>query len=171
MKNHQTLFPELQLINNSVFKLCGFELGNINPETESQEYFACNFQLNGFNIQFRKAKVTPKKVGQFVTLWKRSETGITEPFNILDDFDFYIIATQVENQLGIFIFPKAVLLQNKILSDKNKDGKRGFRVYPPWDIVTNNQAQKTQLWQKNYFINISPNKEIDLESVKKILKK
>ncbi len=164
-------FPELQYLINSIFKLCGFELSNLVIEAESQEYHACNFQINGFNIKFRKAKVTPKKVGQFVTLWKRSETGITEPFNILDDFEFYIIAAQLENNLGIFIFPKAILEENKILTSLNYVGKRGFRLYPHWDISLNLQAKKTQLWQKDYFIELSTKLEIDFEKVKKIIMK
>ena len=170
MKNIQ-LYPELEKINNSIFKLCGFEISNLIQEAESQEYHACDFQLNGSLIKFRKAKVTPKKVGQFVALWKRSESGVTEPFNILDNFEYYIIATQTDINSGFFIFPKAILEENKILTSSNYVGKRGFRVYPPWDIVTNNQAQKTQLWQKNYFIELSTNLEIDFEKVKKIIMK
>lgn len=164
------LFPEIEQINNSIFKLCGFELSNLIPETESQEYFACNFQLNEINVKFRKAKITPKKVGQFVTLWIRNENGITEPFNISDDFEFYIIATQLENKLGIFIFPKTVLHQNKILSDKITDGKRGFRVYPPWDITTNDQAKKTQIGQTKNFLDISNDNTIDIKKAIELLK-
>ncbi|RYE38879.1 MAG: MepB domain containing protein, partial [Sphingobacteriales bacterium] len=38
-----------------------------------------------------------------------------------------------------------------ILSGNGKNGKRGFRVYPPWDLTENSQARKTQQWQLEYF--------------------
>jgi hypothetical protein len=51
-----------------------------------------------------------------------------------------------------FIFPKSVLHQKGVLADDEKDGKRGFRVYPPWDIAENKQAKQTQEWQSKYFL-------------------
>ena len=169
MINSKPLHSELELIDKSVFKICGLELTNIKTEAESQEYFAHNFLLNRQNIKFRKAKITPTKIGQFVTIWKRNSKGITEPFDISDKFEFYIIATRQNEKIGLFIFPKAVLYENKILSDKTWGGKRGIRVYPIWDVTTNKQAQKTQLWQTKYFLDISPDKEIDLEKARNLL--
>jgi hypothetical protein len=59
-------------------------------------------------------------------------------------------------------------LQEKgILSDDNKEGKRGFRVYPPWDIAINKQAKQTQEWQLKYFLETP----IDLEKAKHLFKK
>ena len=57
-------------------------------------------------------------------------------------------------RFGFFIFPKLVLLQNKILSSEHIEGKRGFRVYPRWEKPTILQAQKTQEWQVKYFIEL-----------------
>ena len=169
MINSKPLHSELELIDKSVFKICGLELTNIKTEAESQEYFAHNFLLNRQNIKFRKAKITPTKIGQFVTIWKRNKKGITEPFDISDKFEFYIIMTRQNENLGLFIFPKTVLYENKILSDKTRDGKRGIRVYPTWDLTVNKQAQKTQLWQTKYFLDISPDNEIDLTKAKNLL--
>ncbi|WP_317043821.1 MepB family protein [Kaistella haifensis] len=169
LTNSKTLHSELEIIDKSVFKICGFELTNVETEAESQEYFAHNFQLDGQNIKFRTAKITPTKIGQFVTIWKRNEKGITEPFDISDNFEFYIIATRQNEKFGLFIFPKTVLYENRILSDKTRDGKRGIRVYPTWDLTINKQAQKTQLWQTKYFLDISPDKEIDLTKAKNLL--
>lgn len=95
----------------------------LEKETESQAYLAHNFLLNGLNIKFRKAKITPTKIGQFVTLWKRNEKGITEPYDISDKFEYYIIATRQTENFGLFIFPKSVLYEHKILSDKTKRRK------------------------------------------------
>lgn len=162
-------FPDLKLIDELVFKPCNFILKNMKPESESQEYAALTFQLTNYKILFRKAKITPTKTGQFVTLWKRNEKGITEPFNLTDELDFYLIATKTPTNFGVFIFPKKVLHHHKILSDPARDGKRGIRVYPSWDETTSKQAQKTQVWQTEYFIDLSNPKQIDSNRVKNLL--
>lgn len=69
------------------------QLENLAIEKESREYFAHNFELNKQKVKFRMAKITPTKTGQFVTIWKRNENGITEPHNVDDEFEFYLIAT------------------------------------------------------------------------------
>ncbi|CAN5583175.1 MepB family protein [soil metagenome] len=164
--NANHLHPDLKLIDELFFKGCGLKFSNLLAEPESQEYAACNFQIDGRHIIFRMAKITPKKSGQFVTVWKRNEHGITQPFDISHNFDYFIIAAKKENQLGLFIFTKTVLHNNKILSDNNIDGKRGMRVYPAWDLTISSQAKKTQQWQTKYFIEISKSKIIDPKTVK-----
>lgn len=163
------LYSELELIDNSVFKPLRLELKNVEIELENQEYFAHNFKLGEQNVKFRTAKITPTKTGQFVTIWKRNEKGITEPFNITDSFDFYIIAARKDNKFGLFIFPKLVLYENRILSDRTRDGKRGIRVYPTWDLTTNKQALKTQLWQTKYFLEIFQDNQIEFKRAKYLL--
>lgn len=169
MRNSPKNFTQLELINKFVFQVCGIELNNLETELESQEYFAHNFELNNQNVKFRLAKITPTKIGQFVTIWKRNENGITEPHNILDKFEYYIIGTREEDKFGLFIFNKQVLTENKILTNKNVEGKRGIRVYPAWSLTTNKQAQKTQNWQTKYFVEIGNNNQIDIEKAKKLL--
>ena len=165
----KNIYTELLLINNLVFKLCNFKLTEVNIELESEEYFAHTFKLNQKNILFRTAKITPTKTGLFVTVWKRNNAGIIEPFNILDNIDFTIISARRNNHFGIFIFPKAVLYKHKILSSNDQKGKLGTRVYPTWELANNNQALKTQAWQTNYFIDLSNQKEINLEKAKYLL--
>ena len=165
----KTPLPDLELIYELVFKPYNLSLKNIKPETESQEYTALTFQVYNYKILFRKAKITPTKTGQFVTLWKRNEKGITEPFNLTDEFDFYLIATKTPTNFGVFIFPKKVLQHHTILSDPARDGKRGIRVYPNWDETTSKQAQRTQVWQTEYFIDLSNPKQINLNLVKNLL--
>lgn len=165
----KTPLPDLELIDELVFKPYNICLKNIKPETESQEYTALAFQVYNYKILFRKAKITPTKTGQFVTLWKRNEKGITEPFNLTDEFDFYLIATKTPTNFGVFIFPKKVLHHHKILSDPAKNGKRGIRVYPSWDETTSKQAQRTHVWQTEYFIDLSDAKQIDSNRVKNLL--
>lgn len=146
---------DLTYIQTQVFDACGFEYTKPLLEPESAEYKACYFKLNNLHVRFRKAKITPTKVGQFVTLWKRIESGEIAPFENTDSIDLVIINVVNGNQFGQFIFPKSILCQQGILTVDNTEGKRGFRVYPPWDNTTNKQAIKTQKWQLNYFLDLS----------------
>lgn len=141
-------------IIDTVYTRCSLQLTDYAPEEESQEYHACQFKLNESTIICRTAKVTPKKVGQFVTFWKRIPNGPIAPFHETDIFDFFVVNIQTENQLGQFVFPKALLIKQGILSTEIKEGKRAFRVYPPWDVAQNKQAQRSQQWQLNYFYTI-----------------
>lgn len=169
MDVHMGTFPDLDLIDELVFKPYGFHLKNRKLEAESQEYFANRFGLNDKKIIFRVAKITPTKTGQFVSIWKRNEKGITAPFDIKDDLDFLMIVTKTPTHFGVFIFPKKVLHEHRILSDETRDGKRGIRVYPNWDETTNKQAHKTQIWQTQYFLDLSDKNEIDLNRAKNLL--
>lgn len=149
------IFEELKRIENSIFKTNNLNIKKLIKDLECEEYLGFNFQLEKLNIKFRKAKITPKKVGLFVTLWKRNIENETEPFDENDNFDFYIIATEQENRFGFFLFPKKTLIENKILTTQKKKGKRGFRVYPSWTQTENNQAEKAKSWQTKYFIELT----------------
>ncbi|WP_136666910.1 MepB family protein [Flavobacterium sp. H122] len=166
MTNSKATYSELELIDALVFKTCGLELTNVEKELESQEYFAHTFLLGGQKVIFRNAKITPTKKGQFVTIWKRSKKGITEPYAISDDFDLFIIAVRQNENFGLFIFSKNVLYENKILSSETREGKRGIRVYPTWDLAPNKQAERTQIWQTKYFLEIKPNLSLNVKSAK-----
>ncbi|AXT54500.1 MepB family protein [Aquimarina sp. AD1] len=156
----------LSQIKKKVYDRCSLKILDYVKESESQEYSACRFKLNGQNVLSRTAKVTPKKVGQFVTFWKRKENGPIEPYDKSDQIDFYIVNVSKKNKLGQFVFPKSLLIKKGIISTEIKEGKRAFRVYPKWDITKSKQAQQTQKWQLNYFYEI--NDKIDFESVLKL---
>lgn len=145
----------LDFIKTEVYDKCGLQISTVREEAESKEYHACRFELNGAKIVSRMAKITPKKVGQFVTFWKRNQHGITEPLNESDPIDFYVVTVKTDKRLGQFVFPKSILISKGILSTTKKEGKRGFRVYPAWDETQNKQAIKTQKWQLNYFFEIN----------------
>jgi hypothetical protein len=159
---------DLILIQEILFDTCNFKITQPILETESSEYGACTFSLNNLNILFRIAKITPTKTGQFVTLWKRINQGPIQPFDSADPIDLFIISTRKENNFGMFVFPKSVLITKEIVSDK-KEGKRAIRVYPPWDITTSKQAQKTQKWQLDYFLEIQEDQTKDLNRIKSLL--
>ncbi|MEX0446597.1 MepB family protein [Xenorhabdus sp. SGI246] len=136
-------------------------------ENESHEYEAIRFGLSGKSILFRQAKITPRKVGYFVTLWKRPfPNAEIMPFEQKDKIDFCIIATYSESQKGIFLFDSDILTRQGIFSTRNKEGKRAIRVYPSWIYPDSKQAIKTQKWQSSYFINL----ESQLLSIEKFNK-
>lgn len=154
-------FPkDLIIAKELVYDCCNFDSTQPRKETESTEYDAYRFQLNGRYICYRMAKITPTKTGQFVTLWKRNKTGIIEPFDFTDEIDFVIISARKNNLFGQFIFPKNILLKKGIFSTAAKEGKRATRVYPPWDETTSKQAEKTQQWQLDYFYKIAPEPDL-----------
>lgn len=156
---------ELLLLEDTIYHNCLFKITNVIHHIESKEYSACSFLLNDSKIIFRKAKITPKKTGQFVTFWKRSKIGPIEPYHEKDVFDFFVVNCKSENNFGQFVFPKAILIQKDIVSYNNKEGKRAFRVYPIWEKPISKQAIKTQNWQKEYFISLT--NSIDFENVKR----
>ena len=153
----------LNQIKTGIYDACSFRISDFKTEIESKEYDACQFELNGKKILCRNSKITPKKARQFVTFWKRNGNGPIEPFNEKDQIDFYVVNARMEDKLGQFVFPKSVLIKKGIISTEKKEGKRGFRVYPKWDLVKSKQAEKTQKWQLDYFYEI--NHAIDLKKV------
>ena len=78
-----------------------------------------------------------------------------------DPVDFIVVSVRNENLFGQFVFPKAVLSEKGILSEKGKGGKMGIRVYQPWDKTISLQAQKTQKWQLKYFLEIPSDQPIN----------
>ena len=126
-----TLIPvynDLALIKERVYGPCGLDCTLPIAEAESADYGAAVFSINHLSVIYRVAKITPKKLGQFVTIWKRNSAGSTEPFSGSDDFDLVIINTRSGHLLGQFIFPKAVLLAKGIITGNNKEENGNTRV-------------------------------------------
>ena len=155
MEKDLTVYQKISLIEKLAFEPCGLHLTKLKKESESHNYHAHQFQLAGYHVQFRIAKITPTKTGQFVTLWKRNATGITIPFDLADDYHFYMVAVTKDFNFGVFVFPKKLLYEHRILSGNKSKGKRGFRVYPTWYLPTSKQAVNTQQWQSPYFLDLS----------------
>lgn len=151
-----------------VFDVCNLRLTNLKQNIESLEYGACSYILNGKIIQHRFSKITPTKTGQFVTLWKRNKHGVTQPFSISDNIDFIIITSRSDNNIGLFVFPRTVLVDKGIITANGKEGKRGIRVYPPWSMATSKQATLTQSWQLKYFLPIHTDHSTDLGLIKNL---
>ena len=167
-KTVPTIHADLLLAKEQLYNSFGFECSLPEKEKESANYGAYSFTINEKSIVFRVAKITPTKIGQFVTLWKRNGKGPIQPFDSTDTIDFIVISVRKENRFGQFVFPKSVLCEKGIISTTTKEGKRAIRVYPPWDAAINKQAQKTQQWQLDYFLEIPTDETVNIEDVKRL---
>lgn len=166
----KTPHADLLKAQEFVYLPCGFKCSGINISDESVEYGAAAFQLNDLHLIFRVAKITPTKIGQFVTIWKRIGDGPTQPYDASNSVDFIVVSVRNNNLFGQFIFPRSILLEKNIMSLNGKGGKRGIRVYPPWDKPTSKQAKKTQAWQLKYFLEIlPPYQTVDCDRVRVLL--
>lgn len=134
-------------LNAAFLTPAGFPVTGIEPDPESADYDGHTLLCGQVRIKFRRAKVTPKKAGHFVALWKRSASGETAPFDLADPFDFYLVAVEE----GIFFFPRAALAENGVLTARGREGKRGFRLYAPSVAAPNPTARRAQAWQVRYF--------------------
>ncbi|WP_413084880.1 MepB family protein [Streptomyces caniferus] len=156
-----SLHEDLLVAKARVYDPCAFTCSRPVPEAESAEYAAHEFTLDGCSVRFRVAKTTPTKVGQFVTVWKRSSDGPIAPFDSEDPVDLFVISCRDERNLGHFVFPREVLCERDIVSRNGSGGKRAFRVYPPWVETTNRQARSTQAWQVKHFLPIPEDAPLD----------
>ncbi|MFB7846468.1 MULTISPECIES: MepB family protein [unclassified Streptomyces] len=147
---HDDLRAAKELVYDPIGSACSLPV----PEPEGAEYAAHAFTLDGLSVRFRVARTTPKKAGQFVTVWQRSEEGPIRPFDADDGVDLFVISSRDDDGFGQFVFPCEVLIGRGIVSRDGSGGKRGFRVYPPWVATTGRQAGSTQAWQVNHFLHL-----------------
>lgn len=154
------IHPDLFAAQKLAYEPSGLICKNVVKEKESEEYGACTFELNNHHILFRVGKITPTKIGQFVTLWKRIGNGPIIPYDMADPVDLFVVSVRDAQHFGQFVFPKTVLHEKGVISKNGKGGKRAMRIYPPWDMPDNQQAKKTQAWQRIYFFEIGQNSDI-----------
>ena len=147
--------PDLLAAEALAYAPIGLACSDVLPEAESADYAAHTLLLGSLRVCFRVAKITPTKVGQFVTLWKRVGRGPIQPFDLSDPIDVFVVSARSGPHFGQFVFPKAVLAARGVVAKNGVGGKRALRVYPLWDITTSRQAQATQAWQLAYFLDLS----------------
>lgn len=164
------MHPDFISAQKNIYEPSGFFIRNLKKESESQEYGAMEFEMNNRRIQFRSAKITPTKIGQFVTLWKRSKSGPIRPYDVEDSIDLFVVSVRSAEHFGQFVFPTGVLCEKDIVSIEEKGGKRAMRVYPPWDITDNRQAQQTQAWQLLYFFEIDLSQSLDIAKIQQLFR-
>ncbi len=121
-------------------------------------------------IYYRQAKVTFIKIGAFVTFWKPENNGPIKPYVATDDFDFLVIGVQEYAHSGFFLFSKKILVEKKYVSLNDQGGKLGFRVYPSWVIAENKQAQQSQAWQVQYFVDMNQNDLTVSQKIQELMK-
>jgi hypothetical protein len=138
------------------------------PESEGADYAAHTFRLQDQTVAYRQARITPKKVGLFVTLWRRSGTGPIRPLESGDSLAGAIIAVDEHERSGLFVFPFAALEKHGVASTGTREGKRALRVYPPWTTCMSAQAERTQRWQVEYFLQVGHNGDFDAKRGRKL---
>lgn len=111
MKFQEAIHLDLLVAQKLVYEQIGLLFKNVLLEKEGKEYSACTFELNNNKVHFRMTKITPKKIGQFVTFWKRIGAGPIMPYDVSDPFDFLIVSVRFHEKLGQFIFNKSVLFE------------------------------------------------------------
>ena len=157
------------LVLRKLFEPAEHAVENIEPEMESKEYGALKFTLNGQRVLYRQAKTTPKKIGQFVTIWKREHPNSEiAPIDLKDGVDWVIIATDEGANFGVFVFSAQLLAKKGVFSEEKKGGKRAIRVYAPWTTPTAAQAKRTKNWQTKYFLDFE-NSDAILQSFNRML--
>lgn len=114
----------LAYVNELLYEPNNLTIKNIQEETQNSDYGAGIFQLNSKSIRFRVAKITPTKIGQFVSFWEKDEANKNQAFTYDNSTDLLVINTFNDNgDFGQFVFPKEILLQQNILRTSSTKGK------------------------------------------------
>ncbi|MFJ6795109.1 MepB family protein [Streptomyces sp. NPDC091268] len=159
---------ELAAAKALVFDPCGFACSLPVPEPEGAAYAAHALAVDGRTVRFRAARTTPAKAGQFVTVWQRSSGGPIRPFDVTDGVDLFVIATRGDHHAGQFVFPVDALRRRGVVSAGGAEGKRGFRVYPPWVAATSRQAARTQAWQVEHHLSLDADSPLDTAHARRL---
>ncbi|GLY30132.1 MepB family protein [Kineosporia sp. NBRC 101731] len=162
--------PDLLVLKEQVFDPLGIVCTGLTPEAaaEGAEYAAHKVRLDGAPVRLRSARKTPEKNGLFVTLWLRRPTGTIRPFAVGDKVRLFVVTAREDDHFGHFVFPAGVLARQRILSSPDADGKRAFRVYPPWSAPHNAQAARTRGWQREFFLPLDSATGVDLERARQL---
>ncbi|MDA1677996.1 MepB family protein [Bacillus cereus group sp. TH152-1LC] len=155
----------IQNLNNIIYKPNELIITNLKEEPQNAEYAGSLFHLNNKTIRFRVSKITSNKIGQFVSFWEKDDNMQNQAFSYDAAPDLLVITCIDDNKLGQFIFPKEILLKEKILKTQSQKGKMAMRVYPIWDTPVSNQAKKSQLWQLQYFVDLSDHNNLPLDKL------
>ncbi|MDM5234135.1 MepB family protein [Lysinibacillus pakistanensis] len=159
----------LTFVNELLYEPNHLTIKNIREESQNSDYGAGVFQLNSKSVRFRVAKITPNKVGQFVSFWEKDEANKNQAFSYDNATDLLVINTfNNTGDFGQFVFPKEVLLKQNILKTANTKGKMAIRVYPSWDTPTSKQAIATKKWQSPYFVKMEATTRLSIHELLKL---
>ena len=104
VKKESSFHNNFLVTKELAFDPCSLDCLMIEVGVENIEYGAYAFQINGLNIQFRVAKVTPKKAGLFVAVYKRMSIRIIVPYDACDAIDLCVISVGNGTILGNLYF-------------------------------------------------------------------
>ena len=94
---------------------------------------------------------TQKKKATLQSFGKKTKNNNNVPYTSEDLGDELVIVVIDSYNSGLFIIPKEVAVNKRILSTRDSKGKMAMRFYPPWCTNLNKTAQSTQKWQLEYF--------------------
>ncbi len=170
-----TFKATLAYLDKVIYEPNEFIINFVKEEKQNSEYAAGTFTLStaltNKTVRLRVAKVTPNKIGQFVTFWEKDAKDINQPFRYDESPDLLVVTTFANDtfnsnkQFGQFVFPKNILVKKGILKSDFTKGKMGIRVYPSWDKPTSKIAIKTQHWQLEYFLIITNTSVLPLAKI------
>ena len=86
--------------------------GNIKEiiwEDQNKNYLGCIVKLDEQIHRVRVAKITPKKIGQFVAIWQKDEHNVNQAFSFDDSPEYLSIFVFDGDKKGVFIFPKETM--------------------------------------------------------------
>lgn len=139
----------------------------LSREEQNSEYGGGRFRIEQRTIRYRVAKITPKKVGQFVAFWHKV-AGKNTPYTVAESPELLVVTTYCQARSGQFVFPKEELAKRGILSQGQNKGKMAIRVYPSWDHPTSAQARRTQVWQLPFFIEFGQGQRVDQAKLRQL---
>ncbi|MCF2132289.1 MepB family protein [Strepomyces sp. STD 3.1] len=162
-------YKALTYVNENFYEPNHFVIKAIREEAQNSDYGAGIFQLNSKSVRFRVAKNTPNKIGQFVSFWEKDEAHKNQAFSYEKATDLLVINIFTsKDRFGQFVFPKEVLVKQKILKTGSTKGKMAIRVYPIWDKPTSKQAIETQKWQLEYFVEMNNTNNLPQQELLKL---
>ena len=96
--------PDLLLAQELVYKPSGLVLQNLKTEDESTDYGASEFTIENRSVKFRVGKITPTKVGQFVTFLLDRKTQFLKKQDLLklQELLFFIISIAIGSIISGF---------------------------------------------------------------------
>lgn len=127
------------------------EPGCPQAEEQNSDYEAGTVAMGSQIWRIRTARVTPKKPGAFVAVWRRNPKGETCPFVSDEHVDGLLVFVRDGERFGFFQFSSSQLANLGVTSSEAHAGRRGFWVYPSWSTGLNPQAMSTQWAQSSAF--------------------
>lgn len=70
----------IEKLDEMIYKPNNLLITKRKEEKQNSEYAGWVFQLNNRSIRFRVSKITPNKIGQFVSFWEKNASMSNQAF-------------------------------------------------------------------------------------------